>query len=98
MPRMAFRTRKRSCLIHIWDTSQVTEFMIAFREMIERHIATKSMRLSRLSIKRSTLKSAEAHWSTKTDSFEPTLDDESKPQIYRQIGIDFVDRWRAGSP
>jgi hypothetical protein len=59
-------------LIHLWDTSQVAEFMVFFREMLERHIATKALRLSRLSVKSfplkegdSTKKTADQRWNNK---------------------------------
>lgn len=83
-------------LIHIWDTSQVTEFMISFREMLERHIATQSLRLSRLDSKRYPLnqeqktKSKEELWTTIVEDFEPLLNDDDDQQVYKSIGAEFV--------
>jgi hypothetical protein len=85
-------------LIHIWDTSQVTEFMVSFREMLERHIATESLRLSRLSIKRLKPKPGEESWSAKTKAYEPMLGCDKSVQIYEQLASDFVNSWEAGAP
>jgi hypothetical protein len=99
-------------LIHIWDTSQVTEFMIAFREMLERHIAAESLRLSRLSVRLA--KPAKGKWPDITNEFEPLADDpvaknvpaaEKAPvaedvpapeKVYEKLGTDFATPWKSG--
>jgi hypothetical protein len=91
-------------LIHIWDTSQVAEFLIAFREMLERHIATKSLQLSRLDTKRLRLqkedsaRNVKARWKTKIDTFEPMLGAAKVDQVYYMLENDFVVPWNSGNP
>lgn len=78
-------------LIHIWDTSQVTEFMIAFREMLERHIAAESLRLSRLGV--GPAKPAKRNWCKATEKFEPLLNGPDEGKVYAKLGTDFVIPW-----
>lgn len=85
-------------LIHIWDTSQVTEFVISFREALQRHIAVTSLRLSRLSVKRP---EADA----KVDlSAEDRLTEFMKSeattngQVYKKLADDFVKPWQSNKP
>ena len=89
-------------LVHIWDTSQVTEFVVLFREMLERHIKSKSLRLSRLSV--STAKtqvgipnamSAKKKWAVKMKEFEPTLGGSGSSSVYARLWSDFVLPWVA---
>ncbi|MES0048726.1 ATP-binding protein [Mesorhizobium sp. M0053] len=91
-------------LVHIWDTSQVAEFMFCYREMINRHIAAKSLRLSLLDIKRPRPKKDAPEnklerWKKKVEDFEPNLghSDETQ-QVYSGIGSDFVRGWATGKP
>jgi hypothetical protein len=81
-------------LIHIWDTSQVAEFMIAFREMLERHIAVESLRLSRLSVRPA--KPAKGIWSDIAKDFEPMLRSRVAKKIYKKLGTDFAIPWKSG--
>jgi hypothetical protein len=81
-------------LVHIWDTSQVAEFMIAFREMLERHIAAESLRLSRLSLRPA--KPAKGKWSDTTENFEPLLNGPVAKKVYDKLGTDFAIPWSAG--
>lgn len=91
-------------LVHIWDTSQVAEFIFCYREMINRHIAAKSLRLSHLDIKRPRPKKDASsdkrkRWSEKVGDFEPNLDHLGPGmQVYANIGLDFVAGWVLGKP
>lgn len=90
-------------LIHIWDTSQVMEFMLAFKAMMDRHIATKTLRLSGLDVKRPKPKSGDAstavgRWKDKVRDFEPMLDAPNENRVYERILADFVTGWAAGKP
>lgn len=92
-------------LIHTWDTSQVVEFMIYFREMLERHIAIKSLRLSRLDVKRPQPNKDQAkdrqvtRWKNTIKKFEPMLGTRNEDkQIYTQLESDFVIPWASGKP
>jgi hypothetical protein len=63
-------------LIHLWDTSQVIEFMLAYRELLERSIARRSLLLSRLTINLP-LRNLPSDWNDKwrniRKDFEPWL-------------------------
>jgi hypothetical protein len=81
-------------LVHIWDTSQVAEFMIAFREMLERHIAAESLRLSRLSLRPG--KPAKGKWADTAENFEPLLNGPVAKKVYDKLGTDFANPWSSG--
>jgi hypothetical protein len=91
-------------LIHIWDTSQVIEFMIAFREMLERHLASKSLQLSRLDIKRlrpkknDANKKARKRWAKKIARYEPSLGTTAGGKVYKLLLNDFIIPWENGHP
>ena len=91
-------------LIHIWDTSQVSEFMLSFREMIERHIARKSLQLSRLDIKtprptrHDIAKSRKERWAQKIEKFEPSMGAKSRQTVYARLGTHFILPWASGNP
>lgn len=89
-------------LIHLWDTSQVAEFMIFFKEMIERHVANNTLRLSRLTVKPPARKGANAprdrRWRTIAKDFEPRLGASSDDRLYDWLERDFVNGWAEKNP
>jgi hypothetical protein len=92
-------------LVHIWDTSQVTEFLISLREMLERHIGSKSLRLSRLSVlpAKSQLGFrgaivAKKEWALKAKTFDPQPGESSASPVYTRLWTDFVQPWSADAP
>ncbi len=60
-------------LVHIWDTSQVVEFMIMFRAMLERNAANKALVLSNLDIER--------QWQSTSLTQKPRGDDYWKKSV-----------------
>jgi hypothetical protein len=73
-------------LIHTWETSQILEFMLAFRDMLQKHVADQLLTLSRLGVRLSRRK---VDWNKVVDEYEPV----SKPpnNVYARIGTDFVE-------
>ena len=83
-------------LIHLWDTSQVIEFMLAYRELLERSVAGRSLLLSRLTINLP-LKSFPKDWRDKWQEtytmFEPCPGLDASQQVYEQLRRDFIEPW-----
>jgi hypothetical protein len=88
-------------LIHLWDTSQVIEFMLAYRELLKRSIAGRSLLLSRLTINLS-LRSLPSDWKDEwrnvRKEFEPCLGCDASQQIYAQLEKDFIEPWAKRNP
>jgi hypothetical protein len=80
--------------IHLWDTSQVAEFLLAFRKLLQRHIARETLVLSRVKIDEP--KSGES-WATITDRYEPLKDETIAPRVFDRIHVDFVMPWKDGA-
>lgn len=79
-------------VIHLWETSQVMEFLLSFRNTLHRHIARTTLVLSRFT--QSSPK--KVPWSEITESHEPVdpvtgVGEDSKLSIYRRIKDDFID-------
>lgn len=85
-------------LVHLWDTSQVAEFMLAYRELLQRAIAGRMLRLSGLKINRSARErpaDAVQKWEKIVTAFEPRIGAGEEEQVYRKIGTSFVQPWAA---
>lgn len=83
-------------VIHLWDTSQIVEFLLAFRKFLQRHIARQTLILS--GVKTDTPEPVE-DWSTVVQKFEPLSDSNIlKEHIFDQIRADFVDPWKSRGP
>ena len=92
-------------LIHIWDTSQVVEFMVAYRALLFKHVARKTLDLSGVkerrpkSLKESLpakrenggekIESYTYTWADVEEDREP-LEGVSRPQIFADVGKYFV--------
>ena len=74
--------------IHLWDTSQVLEFLLAFRKLLKRHSARETLVRSRLAIDEPVKINA---WD---DTNEPLADDEISDRVFEKVKEDFVDKWR----
>jgi MoxR-like ATPase len=84
-------------VIHLWDTSQVVEFMLGFRRLLHRHVALTTLSLSRASV--AIPNELEfGNWKRKDKTFEPlegsTL---PLPRVFDLIGRDFIDQWYKGT-
>lgn len=86
-------------LIHTWETSQVLEFLVAFRDQLLRHMARQALIFSRLNVDRPTLRGQKiketlrhsATWQNIMAKYEPvnTLGDEWA--VYRNVGRRFYE-------
>jgi MoxR-like ATPase len=83
-------------LVHLWDTSQVAEFMLAYRELLQRAIAGRTLRLSGLKINRSARErpgDAVQKWEKVVADYEPRIGADEEKQVYRKIGASFLQPW-----
>ena len=83
-------------LVHLWDTSQVAEFMLAYRELLQRATAGRTLRLSRLTINRPA-RERRADWHSKwkkiVEGFDPQAGANKEDRVYYKIGQAFVHPW-----
>jgi hypothetical protein len=88
-------------LIHLWETSQVAEFLVNFRDQLRRHIARTSLSLARCSYKTpqqpdpikanaALLATPQERWEKAVSVFEPVTCLGKKFMIYERIGDSFV--------
>lgn len=85
-----------TAVIHLWDTSQVIEFLIAYRAMLQRHIARETLVLSGVKIE----EPETAVWSNLVSLYEPVSQGShiSCPRVFDQVYSDFVESWTERSP
>lgn len=83
-------------LIHLWDTSQVVEFLVGYRDLLQRHIARTTLVASGALIREAapTPKS----WQKLAGKFEPVKGNPHLPKVYTSIETDFIRGWKDGSP
>lgn len=87
-------------LIHLWATSQVVEFLLAFREMLQRHVAGRTLLLSRLKLDRGPTglpEKWEEKWAKTAAIFEPRPDTKNQVYVHR-LTEDFVLPWGRREP
>jgi hypothetical protein len=88
-------------LIHLWETSQVAEFLVNFRDQLKRYVARKSLTLAACSYKTPTKpvpvrvapgadRRPEGRWTAACDSMEPVTSLGDHYKIYQRIGEHFV--------
>jgi ATPase family associated with various cellular activities (AAA) len=82
-------------VIHLWDTSQVVEFLVAFRQLLKRHIARETLVQSRVKV--DTPKEFKG-WDKVKGKFEPLTDISIARRVFDEIETDFVKAWRDSSP
>jgi len=83
-------------LVHIWDTCQVVEFMIAYRRLLAGHVAHRTLLLSNVKARqpvplKDTLKLENATWSDVVADREPLMNTVPSDQAYLQVGNKFID-------
>lgn len=85
-------------LIHLWDTSQVVEFMIAYQRLLHRHIAHRTLALSGVHVRypkdlRESLNWKEVRkpeWSDVVTLRDPVRTLAGQYEVYKRVGEDFV--------
>jgi adenylate kinase family enzyme len=82
-------------VIHLWDTSQVVEFLVAFRQLLKRHIARETLVLSRVKVDEA---KQFKDWDKVRNKFEPLTDTSIAPRVFNQVEADFIRPWRDGEP
>jgi ATPase family associated with various cellular activities (AAA) len=82
-------------VIHLWNTSQVLEFLIAFRNLIQRYIARETLILSGVRIDEP--KKFES-WDKTRKIFEPLMDTSVASRIFDQVEAEFVRPWQVANP
>lgn len=88
-------------LVHPWDTSLVVDFMVSYRELLEREIQTATLQRSGLQWSRPKGPRPEntfEAWKDVVETMEPSLGSPQKEQVYHRIGEDFVTGWAKGKP
>lgn len=84
--------------IHVWETSQVLEFLLAFHRLLQAHIARRSLVLSRFEYTDSTPGTA-VGWSSIRSNYEPVSSLGPEFEVYSRLGKDFVEgRSSPGKP
>jgi ATPase family associated with various cellular activities (AAA) len=90
-------------LVHLWETSQVTEFLVNYRDQLKRHVARTSLQLAACSYKLPArpwpiatigddeTKTPKDRWELACETFEPVscLGDQYK--VYKSVGERFVE-------
>ncbi|MER9851850.1 ATP-binding protein [Mesorhizobium sp. M0106] len=77
--------------IHIWESSQVLEFLIAFHRLLRAHIARTSLALSRFDVRSPHFPRQD--WSKITEKYEPAASLGDEYRVYKRIGDDFLEGW-----
>ncbi|TPM94438.1 AAA family ATPase [Mesorhizobium sp. B2-1-3A] len=80
--------------IHIWETSQVLEFLLNYRRALQAHIARTTLVLSRFLLREPKKK----EWSELENKYQPVTVLGQKYAVYSEIGADFVVGWKNLQP
>jgi AAA+ superfamily predicted ATPase len=75
-------------VIHLWETSQVIEFLLAYRNALYLHIAHTVLTASRFTHKK--FEHNKEEWKTKEQKFEPVTSLGENLRTYQKIDEDFV--------
>jgi hypothetical protein len=82
-------------VVHVWETSQILEFLIAYHRLLRAHIARTSLTLARFNV-RQPIKSSDS-WDEITESCEPVVSLGEHYQVYKRIGESFVKPRQSGT-
>jgi ATPase family associated with various cellular activities (AAA) len=86
-------------LVHLWETSQILEFLVNFRDQLIRHVARTSLRLAACSyrlpakpkpVEAPTDPTPESRWEAASKTYEPVTSLGPDYKIFEQIGKLFV--------
>lgn len=78
-------------VIHLWDTSQVVEFLMGFRKLLHRHVSRETLVQSRVKVGEP---QQAGEWNAVTERFEPLSSTEIAPRVFDMVYTDFVKPWR----
>jgi hypothetical protein len=82
-------------MIHIWETSQVLEFLVSYHRMLCAHIARTSLALSRFNLRMPP--SAGKEWDAIVKKYEPVSSLGESYSVYKRLGEDFEAGWNGPS-
>jgi hypothetical protein len=86
-------------LVHLWETSQVAEFLVNFRDQLKRHAARTSLKLAACSfklpakpepIRLTTAATPIQRWEAACESLEPVACLGARFEVYKLIEIQFI--------
>ena len=78
-----------SSIIHTWETSQILEFLVIFRDQLERYLARMALHHSGLTVEHP--KPLRKPWSEIVAEFEPVSSLGRKYEVYKRVGEDFIE-------
>ncbi|MFK4592907.1 hypothetical protein ABIF55_008321 [Bradyrhizobium diazoefficiens] len=89
-------------LVHLWETSQVAEFLVNFRDQLKRHAARTSLKLAACSYKLPTKPEAievklpdkatpKERWDAAREALEPVTCLGERYEVYRSIWTRFIE-------
>ena len=78
-------------VIHLWDTSQVVEFLMGFRKLLHSHIARETLVRSRVKVGEP---QKVGDWDKITQKYEPLTDEAIASRVFDLVYSDFVVPWR----
>ncbi|KQU64844.1 hypothetical protein ASC75_12575 [Aminobacter sp. DSM 101952] len=78
-------------VIHVWETSQVLEFLLAYHRLLKAHIARTTLTLSKFTFRAPPTK--RPSWEAIEEQYEPAKMLGQPYQVYNRIGEDFVKGW-----
>lgn len=82
-------------LVHTWDTSQVIEFMLGYRSLLQRDIAHRALSLSRVKV---WLPEPAKTWDKVVLEREAATRLGREYEVYRRLGEEFIRPREAGAP
>lgn len=91
-------------LIHVWVTSQVVEFMLDYRALLQRHVAEQTLSLSRVKVEEPVPLRIQLNlehdpdWTKVVEVREPVRTLGRNYRIFERIGDDFVRSWISRNP
>lgn len=78
-----------TALIHTWETSQILEFCVVFREQMRKHVSATLLMASRLAVDWPKLPS-DCDWDKVAKEYEPVTCLGTEHEVYADIGEKFV--------
>ena len=83
-------------VIHVWESSQVLEFLINYYNALERHIADTALSLSQLNVK-SKPRDHDRTWIDICAEYEPVSSLGDHYAAYKRLTSDFIEPWKSRS-
>lgn len=77
-----------TAVIHTWETSQILEFCVAFRDQMLRYISRNLLELSRLDVRWPKIDAAA--WTSVIEQYEAAPSLGEKFQVYAEVGKNFI--------